>query len=39
MVIVVVEMIDRVIREKLRFVRLADIARRITYQLGIPIEI
>jgi len=32
MVIVVVEMIDRVVREKLRFVRLADILSRVAYQ-------
>jgi hypothetical protein len=39
MVVVVVEMIDRVVREKLRFVRLADIFNRIAYQPGIPTEI
>jgi hypothetical protein len=39
MVIVVVEMIDRVVREKLRFVRLADILNRVAHQRGIPTEI
>jgi hypothetical protein len=39
MVIVVVEMIDRVVREKLRFVRLADILNRVAYQPGMPSEI
>jgi hypothetical protein len=39
MVIVVVEMIDHVVRGKLRFVRLADILNRLAYQPGIPTEI
>jgi hypothetical protein len=39
MVVAVVERIDRVVREKLRFVRLADILNRVAYQPGIPTEI
>jgi len=39
MVVVVVERIDRVVRESVRFVWLADIFNRVAYQPGFPTEI